>query len=74
MSRLPLLCPLPSFPLSPLASLAGLFPAASYPLSMAIARANDSMYSLGAAVFTEGLDRAHRVASDIEAVMAWLGQ
>ncbi|KAK2594520.1 mitochondrial aldehyde dehydrogenase [Conoideocrella luteorostrata] len=38
----------------------------------AIARANDSTYGLGAAVFTRDLERAHRVASEIEAGMVWV--
>jgi aldehyde dehydrogenase (NAD(P)+) len=38
----------------------------------AVARANDSMYGLGAAVFTKDLERAHRVASEIEAGMVWV--
>ncbi|OAQ62186.2 retinal dehydrogenase 2 [Pochonia chlamydosporia 170] len=38
----------------------------------AIARANDSTYGLGAAVFTKDLERAHRVASEIEAGMVWV--
>ncbi|KAG8427943.1 mitochondrial aldehyde dehydrogenase [Metarhizium acridum] len=38
----------------------------------AISRANDSTYGLGAAVFTKDLERAHRVASEIEAGMVWV--
>lgn len=38
----------------------------------AITRANDSAYGLGAAVFTKDLERAHRVASEIEAGMVWV--
>jgi aldehyde dehydrogenase (NAD(P)+) len=38
----------------------------------AIAQANDSTYGLGAAVFTKDLERAHRVASEIEAGMVWV--
>lgn len=38
----------------------------------AIARANNSTYGLGAAVFTKDLERAHRVAAEIEAGMVWV--
>jgi aldehyde dehydrogenase (NAD+) len=38
----------------------------------AVARANDTTYGLGAAVFTKDIKRAHRVASDIEAGMVWI--
>ncbi|PNY26419.1 aldehyde dehydrogenase-like protein [Tolypocladium capitatum] len=38
----------------------------------AITRANDSTYGLGAAVFTKDLERAHRVAAEIEAGMVWV--
>jgi aldehyde dehydrogenase (NAD+) len=38
----------------------------------AIARANASEYGLGAAVFTRDLERAHRVAAEIEAGMVWV--
>ncbi|KAI9931028.1 hypothetical protein ASPWEDRAFT_167021 [Aspergillus wentii DTO 134E9] len=38
----------------------------------AVARANDTTYGLGAAVFTKDIERAHRVASDIEAGMVWI--
>jgi aldehyde dehydrogenase (NAD+) len=38
----------------------------------AIARANDSTYGLGAAVFTKDLEKAHRVAAEIEAGMVWI--
>ncbi|KAF5127877.1 putative aldehyde dehydrogenase-like protein [Metarhizium anisopliae] len=38
----------------------------------AISRANDSTYGLGDAVFTKDLERAHRVASEIEAGMVWV--
>ena len=38
----------------------------------AVARANDSAYGLGAAVFTKDLERAHRVAAEIEAGMVWV--
>lgn len=38
----------------------------------AIASANDTTYGLGAAVFTEDLKRAHRVAAEIEAGMVWI--
>lgn len=34
--------------------------------------ANDSAYGLGAAVFTKDIERAHRVASEIEAGMVWI--
>jgi aldehyde dehydrogenase (NAD(P)+) len=38
----------------------------------AVAKANDTTYGLGAAVFTQNLERAHRVASEIEAGMVWI--
>ena len=38
----------------------------------AVARANDTTYGLGAAVFTKDIERAHRVASEIEAGMVWI--
>ncbi|KAH6885200.1 aldehyde dehydrogenase domain-containing protein [Thelonectria olida] len=38
----------------------------------AIALANDSTYGLGAAAFTTNLERAHRVAAEIEAGMVWI--
>ncbi|OHW90908.1 aldehyde dehydrogenase (NAD+) [Colletotrichum incanum] len=38
----------------------------------AIALANDSQYGLGAAVFTQNIERAHRVASEIESGMVWI--
>lgn len=38
----------------------------------AIRRANDTSYGLGAAVFTKDLERAHRVAAEIEAGMVWI--
>jgi aldehyde dehydrogenase (NAD+) len=38
----------------------------------AIARANDTTYGLGAAVFTRDVARAHRVAKKIEAGMVWV--
>ena len=38
----------------------------------AIALANDSTYGLGSAVFTTNLERAHRVAGEIEAGMVWI--
>lgn len=38
----------------------------------AVRRANDTTYGLGAAVFTKDIERAHRVASDIEAGMVWI--
>ncbi|KAF2845726.1 aldehyde dehydrogenase [Plenodomus tracheiphilus IPT5] len=37
-----------------------------------IAMANDTIYGLGSAVFTRDLERAHRVASEIEAGMVWI--
>ena len=37
-----------------------------------IRRANDSNYGLGAAVFTKDLERAHRVATEIEAGIVWI--
>lgn len=38
----------------------------------AIRRANDTTYGLGSAVFTQSLERAHRVAAEIEAGMVWI--
>lgn len=38
----------------------------------AVKRANDTTYGLGAAVFTKDLERAHRVAGEIEAGMVWV--
>lgn len=38
----------------------------------AVALANDTTYGLGSAVFTTNLERAHRVAADIEAGMVWI--
>ncbi|KKK14351.1 hypothetical protein P175DRAFT_0527546 [Aspergillus ochraceoroseus IBT 24754] len=38
----------------------------------AVTRANDTTYGLGAAVFTKDIERAHRVAADIEAGMVWI--
>lgn len=38
----------------------------------AISRANHSTYGLGAAIFTENLRKAHRVAGEIEAGMVWV--
>ncbi|KAI1492459.1 aldehyde dehydrogenase domain-containing protein [Biscogniauxia mediterranea] len=38
----------------------------------AVALANDTTYGLGAAVFTTDLERAHRVAAEIEAGMVWI--
>ena len=38
----------------------------------AIARANDTTYGLGAALFTRDIERAHRVADEIEAGMVWI--
>lgn len=37
-----------------------------------IERANDSAYGLGAALFTENITKAHRVARAIEAGMVWI--
>lgn len=38
----------------------------------ALAKANDTTYGLGAAVFTKDIERAHRVASEIESGMVWI--
>ncbi|KAJ6064112.1 hypothetical protein N7499_012792 [Penicillium canescens] len=38
----------------------------------AIRRANDTTYGLGASVFTRDLERAHRVAAEIESGMVWI--
>ncbi|PWY86041.1 aldehyde dehydrogenase [Aspergillus heteromorphus CBS 117.55] len=38
----------------------------------AVTRANDTTYGLGAALFTRDIERAHRVASNIEAGMVWI--
>ncbi|KAK1979953.1 aldehyde dehydrogenase [Colletotrichum cereale] len=38
----------------------------------ALEMANDSLYGLGAAVFTKDLARAHRVAREVEAGMVWV--
>lgn len=38
----------------------------------AIRRANDTTYGLGGAVFTTDLERAHRVAAEIESGMVWV--
>lgn len=38
----------------------------------AIRKANDTSYGLGAAVFTQNLERAHRVAAEIDAGMVWV--
>ncbi|KAK7750154.1 mitochondrial aldehyde dehydrogenase [Diatrype stigma] len=38
----------------------------------AVALANDTTYGLGAAVFTTNLERAHRVAAEVEAGMVWV--
>lgn len=38
----------------------------------AIRRANDTTYGLGSALFTQNLERAHRVAAEIEAGMVWI--
>lgn len=37
-----------------------------------IARANDTTYGLGSALFTKDLERAHRVAAKLEAGMVWI--
>lgn len=37
-----------------------------------LAKANDTTYGLGAAVFTKDIERAHRVASEIESGMVWI--
>jgi aldehyde dehydrogenase (NAD+) len=38
----------------------------------AVKRANDTTYGLGAAVFTQNITKAHRLARDIEAGMVWI--
>lgn len=38
----------------------------------AIAKANDTTYGLGAAVFTRDIERGHRVAAEIESGMVWI--
>ena len=38
----------------------------------AIAKANDTTYGLGAAVFTKDIERGHRVASEIESGTVWI--
>lgn len=38
----------------------------------AITMANDTTYGLGSAVFTQNIERGHRVASEIEAGMVWI--
>ncbi|RMZ86896.1 hypothetical protein DV736_g5878, partial [Chaetothyriales sp. CBS 134916] len=38
----------------------------------ALKMANDTTYGLGSAVFTQNVERAHRVASKIEAGMVWI--
>ncbi|KAF8471688.1 aldehyde dehydrogenase domain-containing protein [Kalaharituber pfeilii] len=38
----------------------------------AIRRANDTVYGLGAAIFTENITRAHKVAAKIQAGMVWI--
>lgn len=38
----------------------------------AVARANNSTYGLGASVFTKDIEKAHRVAAEIEAGMVWI--
>ncbi|KAL5356575.1 aldehyde dehydrogenase domain-containing protein [Aspergillus floccosus] len=37
-----------------------------------VRRANDTTYGLGAAVFTRDIERAHRVAAEIESGMVWI--
>ncbi|KAJ4356104.1 mitochondrial aldehyde dehydrogenase [Didymosphaeria variabile] len=37
-----------------------------------VRRANDTTYGLGASIFTKDLERAHRVAIEIEAGMVWV--
>jgi aldehyde dehydrogenase (NAD+) len=38
----------------------------------AVRRANNTIYGLGAAVFTKDLERAHRVAAEIDSGMVWI--
>ncbi|KAL8951453.1 MAG: hypothetical protein Q9222_002578 [Ikaeria aurantiellina] len=38
----------------------------------AVAKANDTTYGLGSAVFTQNITKAHRVARNIEAGMVWV--
>jgi aldehyde dehydrogenase (NAD(P)+) len=38
----------------------------------AIIRANDTQYGLGAAIFSKNIERAHRVAAEIEAGTIWI--
>ncbi|KAF7541733.1 hypothetical protein G7Z17_g11901 [Cylindrodendrum hubeiense] len=38
----------------------------------ALGFANDSAYGLGAAVFTKDIERAHRVAAEVQAGMVWI--
>jgi len=38
----------------------------------AVANANNTAYGLGAALFTRDLEKAHRVAGNIEAGMVWV--
>ncbi|KAM3421703.1 hypothetical protein BST61_g2086 [Cercospora zeina] len=38
----------------------------------ALRKANDTTYGLGAAVFTQNIERAHRVAAEMEAGMVWI--
>ena len=38
----------------------------------AVNMANDSIFGLGSAIFTKDLERAHRVAAEIESGMVWV--
>lgn len=38
----------------------------------AVRRSNDTQYGLGASLFTRDLERAHRVAAEIEAGTVWV--
>lgn len=39
----------------------------------AVRRANNSKYGLGAAIFTQNVTRAHKIAAKIQAGMVWVG-